>query len=200
MGPISWHIVPGEGATMTRKFYILALGTLGLAAGASAQYVKVDINAPGYGTDVFYGASYDQSTTFTFKAKVRGISTTPSANKNQAADVALLVSPFKMGTTKNGKKTMVFQKDYKNVELGPDWFVKAQSLQLKRNDYIEITGSKMKFGDMELVIAKTVRRGHEVLALHRLSGEPYWYAFRYEAAQQALRQKNRNDIATTPAP
>jgi hypothetical protein len=75
---------------------------------------------------------------------------------------------------------MIFSEAYLSVELGPDWFIQDQATKLHVNDYIDITGSRMIMGGKRVVIAQTVRHVHSVLALRRLSGEPYWYAFRQQ--------------------
>lgn len=183
---------------MTGRFFLSAIGAALVAAGAQAQYVKVDPTTPGYGQDVFYGAAFDNSTVITLKAKVRGVSTTPADKAGQAADVALLVSPFEMAPDRYGKQRMVFLDGYVNVELGPSWFVNAQTLKLHPNDYVEIIGSRMRMGDETVIIAQTVRRGHQVLALHRLTGEPYWYAFKPEPKAQPTKAEEPTTKPETP--
>ena len=165
---------------MKRKLFLLALGTTLLASGALAQYVRVDPKTVGYGTDVFYGSAFDRSTVMTFKAKIKGISKTPGSVPGEAADVALLVAPFAMAPDRYGKARMIFAEGYLSVELGPDWFIQDQATKLHVNDYVEITGSRMIMDGKRVVVAQTIRHGHNVLALRRLAGVPYWYAFRQQ--------------------
>lgn len=176
------------------------LGLVSITATASAQYVKVDVKADGFGKDVFYGAAYDRSHVVTIKAKVRGISRTPGENSDQAGDVALLVSPFEMAVDRYGEDRMVFLEGYLNVELGPDWYVNAQSLKLRPNDYVEITGSKVRLRGETVLIAQTVRRGFDTLALHRASGEPYWYAFKKPTTTAPPASDSTSINDTTPPP
>ena len=161
---------------MKGRLFLLALGTTLLTASALGQYVRVNPKTVGYGTDVFYGSTFDRSTIVTFKAKIKGISKTPASVPSEAVDVALLVAPFAMAPDRYGKDRMIFADGYLNVELGPEWFVADQTAKLHVNDYVEITGSRMIMDGRRVVIAESVRHGHNVLALRRLSSQPYWYA------------------------
>jgi hypothetical protein len=145
------------------------------SSGAFAQYVVLNSKSPGYGTDVAYSSAYDQHTVVRFKAKVKGLSTTPGRIAGEATDKALMVRPFTMVTGKDGKKRFLYDTDLVPVELGPEWFVNDQSTKIKLNDYVEITGSRMVMGGTRVIIAQMVRKGVNVLAVRRMSGEPFWY-------------------------
>jgi len=157
----------------------MAVALVTLVTGAAfGQVVKVDPKKPGFGTDVFYGGAWDRSTVVTFKARIQGISKIPGDLEGQATDQALLVQTFSMAPDRFGAERIVFADGYLTVELGPTWFVEDQSTKLKVNDYVEITGSRMVIDGRRVVMAQTVRHAHNVLALRRLSGTPYWYAFK----------------------
>ncbi len=154
---------------------LIALGTLVLVATSGAQAVKLNTKNPEFGKDVFFAAAYDQHTVVRFKAKVKGFSTTPGRKSGQATESALLVLPFEMGTDNHGKKQYIFAAGYVPVELGPEWFVKDQDVKLKVGDYVEITGSRMVMNGMNVIMAQMIRKGAGVLALRRMSGQPFWY-------------------------
>jgi hypothetical protein len=133
-----------------------------------------------------------------FKAKIRGLSRTPGAKPGEAADMAILVSPFSMANDRYGTPRMVFHEGYVSVELGPEWFVKDQTTKLHVNDYVEITGSRMSMNGRPAIIAQSVRHGHNVLALHRLSGEPYWYALQSQPSDNGASAANDAAAETFP--
>ncbi|MHB8634982.1 MAG: hypothetical protein ACYC96_00755 [Fimbriimonadaceae bacterium] len=191
---------------MNHKLIYVVLGIASFGA-ASAQVVKVNPGVAGYGKDVFYGGAYDRKTAVSVRAKIRGISRTPGSSPNEAADVALLVSPFSMAPDRYGKQRMIFSAGYLNVELGPDWFVNSQTTKLHVNDYVEIIGSRMSIYGKPAIVAQAVRRRHSVLALRRLNGEPYWYALGNPATTGATAPVSGDaqpavDVPTptTPAP
>jgi len=174
---------------MNRCLRLLAFGTAALATGAFSQYVKVNINSPEYGTDVYHGHYFNSKTVTTIKAKIKGISKTPGSRPGEATDVSLLVWKFSMAPDRYGKQRMVFADGFSKIELGPQWFVDDQSTKLHVNDYVEINGSQMSADGVPVLLARTVRHGHDILALRRLSGSPYWYALKPEHDQMLMKQQ-----------
>jgi hypothetical protein len=61
-----------------------------------------------------------------------------------------------------------------DVHLGPTDFVAAQQMTFAKGDQIEVTGSKVKFGDGEAIIAREVKKGDKTLTLRDARGVPKW--------------------------
>jgi hypothetical protein len=61
-----------------------------------------------------------------------------------------------------------------DVHLGPTDFLAAQQMSFAKGDQIEVTGSKVKFGDAEAIIAREVKKGDKTLTLRDAKGVPKW--------------------------
>lgn len=61
-----------------------------------------------------------------------------------------------------------------DVHLGPTDFLAAQQMTFAKGDLIEVTGSKVKFGDAEAIIAREVKKGDKTLTLRDAQGVPKW--------------------------
>jgi len=59
------------------------------------------------------------------------------------------------------------------VHLGPDWFVE-RSMKLAQGDLVEATGSRVQIGGQPVLLARTLKRGAEVLELRDEAGVPRW--------------------------
>lgn len=60
------------------------------------------------------------------------------------------------------------------VHLGPTNFVASQNVSFAKGDAITVTGSKMRFGDSDVIIAREVKKGDSVLTLRDRQGIPKW--------------------------
>lgn len=65
-----------------------------------------------------------------------------------------------------------------DVHIGPKWFLDKQDVQLKKDETVEILGSKIKFESSEVFIAKQITTKNGVLTLRGLSGRPVWAGWR----------------------
>jgi DNA/RNA endonuclease YhcR with UshA esterase domain len=61
-----------------------------------------------------------------------------------------------------------------DVHLGPASFVKAKHFEFAKGDAITVTGSKVKIGGQDVVIAREVTKGGQVLTLRDAKGFPLW--------------------------
>ena len=58
------------------------------------------------------------------------------------------------------------------VVLGPSWYVESKGFKFAQGDQIEVTGSK--FHDKDIIIAREVKKGDQVLVLRNAQGIPEW--------------------------
>jgi len=64
------------------------------------------------------------------------------------------------------------------VHLGPAWFVEKQEVKIVRNDRIEVTGSRVKYGKDCVIIAGTVSKEGKTIVLRDEKGVPKWSGWR----------------------
>lgn len=60
------------------------------------------------------------------------------------------------------------------VHLGPEWYIDSQILQLKADDNVLVTGSKVMYEGDLVIIAKEVIKDGKVLNLRDDYGFPLW--------------------------
>ncbi|HLI30222.1 MAG TPA: hypothetical protein VKV79_03860 [Terriglobia bacterium] len=60
------------------------------------------------------------------------------------------------------------------VHLGPSSYVRGKKFEFAKGDKVEVTGSKVKYQDQEVVIAREVKKGGKVLTLRNAQGIPEW--------------------------
>jgi hypothetical protein len=60
------------------------------------------------------------------------------------------------------------------VHVGPTSYLADQKFTLAKNDEIEVTGSKIKHGNTEVLLAREVKKGGNVLTLRNSQGVPQW--------------------------
>ena len=65
-----------------------------------------------------------------------------------------------------------------SVNLGPSWFIDNQDIQIIRGDNISVTGSKVTYNGDQVIIAKEVIKGDQLLKLRDENGYPLWSGWR----------------------
>ena len=60
------------------------------------------------------------------------------------------------------------------VLLGPSWYVEHQDINLAKGDPIQVGGSRQTLEGKEVIVAKTVARGEQLLRLQGDDGVPLW--------------------------
>lgn len=66
-----------------------------------------------------------------------------------------------------------------SVNLGPSWYIDKQKIQFKKGDKVEVEGSKVALNGQNVVIAREIRKGGQVLNLRDKNGIPQWSGWRY---------------------
>ena len=61
-----------------------------------------------------------------------------------------------------------------DVHVGPSAFLAEKGFALAMGDQIEVTGSKVKYGAADALIAREVKKGGKVLTLRDAKGFPVW--------------------------
>jgi hypothetical protein len=60
------------------------------------------------------------------------------------------------------------------VHLAPAKFVKVYELTFAKGDQLEVTGTKVKFEDVDTIFAREVKRGNDVFVFRDKEGHPVW--------------------------
>lgn len=61
-----------------------------------------------------------------------------------------------------------------DVHLGPTDYWKKNGFELAKGDAIEVTGSKSKVDDVEVLLAREVKKGAKAVTLRDAQGVPAW--------------------------
>lgn len=151
---------------MYARRFITVLMISGLYA-ASAQ---TETNEKSSSADSRHGRNYDPQTTETFSGEVTQIEHVKPSEAMRGRGVHLIVKTESQSV---------------QVDLGPDWFIENQQIQIKLDDKVTVTGSRVTAGDQPVVIAREVRKDGEVLRLRDEIGRPVWAGWRAaESAEQ----------------
>ena len=60
------------------------------------------------------------------------------------------------------------------VEVGPASFLAAKKVTFAKRDVVVVVGSKVKVQDRDVVIAREIKKGDQVLTLRDAKGFPLW--------------------------
>jgi len=88
--------------------------------------------------------------------------------------IAVEVAPSPRGPGGGMHLRLNAKKETVDVALGPERYLKDQSLQIKAGDNIEVRGSRVTIEENPVVIAAEVKRGDESLILRDDNGIPKW--------------------------
>jgi hypothetical protein len=64
--------------------------------------------------------------------------------------------------------------DTLRVHLGPTAFLRDRNIEIKKGDRVDVTGSKVTFGDSQILLAREIRKGDDVWELRDCTGQPLW--------------------------
>jgi hypothetical protein len=60
------------------------------------------------------------------------------------------------------------------VHLGPLWYLENQDVDLKPNDVVDVTGSRIFCVNQDVIMANEVRHGDKTIKLRDPKGHPLW--------------------------
>ena len=124
---------------------------------------------PGKGQGMGQGmgiANYDPSSVTT----VRGAVLEVQEGAMQSGQKGEMKGMGHMGThlvVKTDKESLT-------VLVGPSSFLQEKNFSFAKGDQIEVTGSKVKYGDSDAIIAREIKKGDKVLMLRNEKGVPEW--------------------------
>lgn len=103
------------------------------------------------------GPKYDLSTESKFKGTIEDLKLPPKGSEKEIAHL----------TIKNGD-------DILDIYLCPKSFMDDMGVSFAKGDEIAFTGSKVKAGEAEMVLAREVVKGTDTLVLRDAKGNPVW--------------------------
>jgi hypothetical protein len=104
------------------------------------------------------GRMYDPATETTVKGTVEEVKQIPG-QRGGASGTHLIV--------KTDKETL-------EVHLGPTAFLEKEKFTFAKGDQIQVTGSKVKIGGADALLAREVKKGDKALTLRNAQGIPVW--------------------------
>jgi hypothetical protein len=104
------------------------------------------------------GGNYNPATEVTFSGIVDEVQRIPAPARGPGG-VHLLVR----------SETVVHE-----VHLGPAAYLASKHFDFGKGDAITVTGSKVKMGGQDVVIAREIKKGDQVLTLRDARGFPLW--------------------------
>jgi len=60
------------------------------------------------------------------------------------------------------------------VHVGPSWYLEQQNCEFKKDDHVEVLGSKVKFEGANVLIARQIKTGDKTWTLRDAQGIPAW--------------------------
>jgi hypothetical protein len=71
---------------------------------------------------------------------------------------------------------LVLKTDSENVtvHVGPSSYISAQGFSFAKGDALAVTGSKVKMGDQDVLLAREIKKNGKVLTLRDAQGFPKW--------------------------
>jgi hypothetical protein len=60
------------------------------------------------------------------------------------------------------------------VHVGPSSYISAQGFSFAKGDALEVTGSKVKMGEQDVLLAREIKKDGKVLTLRDAQGFPKW--------------------------
>ena len=103
------------------------------------------------------GPKYDVSTEAKFKGTIEDLKLPPKGSEKQIAYV-----------------TIKTDTDTFEIYLCPKSFIDDMGVSFAKGDEIAFTGSKVKAGDADMVLAREVIKGTDTLVLRDNKGNPVW--------------------------
>jgi hypothetical protein len=61
-----------------------------------------------------------------------------------------------------------------DVHVGPSWFLTQNQFSFAKGDQVEVTGSKVKVGTADTLLAREVKKEGKALVLRNPQGIPQW--------------------------
>jgi len=61
-----------------------------------------------------------------------------------------------------------------DVHIGPTWYVASKNVEFAKGDALTVVGSSATLGGKNVIIAREVKRGDQVLILRDAKGVPLW--------------------------
>ena len=133
-----------------RVFLFLSISVFLIASAGAQKAAKPAAPKPN-------APKYDLQTETKIKGTIEEVKLPPKGSEKQIAH--LLV--------KDGTDTV-------DVYLCPKTFMDDMGMDFSKGDEISLTGSKIKQGDADLVLAREVVKGNNTFALRDAKGEPVW--------------------------
>jgi hypothetical protein len=65
-------------------------------------------------------------------------------------------------------------KETLDVHVGPSWYLTQQKINFAKGDQVEVTGSRIKWGNNDALLAREVKKSGQTIMLRNSQGIPAW--------------------------
>jgi hypothetical protein len=137
----------------TSKHVVIAIALFSLSTLVSAQAAARQDVGRRRG-----GGNYNTATEVTFNGIVDEVQQIPAPAKGRGGLHLMVRSDAGM----------------QEVHLGPAAYVASKHFELTKGEAIVVTGSRVKLGGQDVVIAREIKKGDQVLTLRNPKGFPLW--------------------------
>jgi hypothetical protein len=151
-----------EGSMKTSNYLWMAalLIILPGRAGATEPFRVLWRGTGGWGNKSAYCALFDTKTIQTVRGVVVSVdSVTPMPGMRPGIELQLKTDKWLIP-----------------IHLGPLWYLENQDIDIKPNDTVEVTGSKIFCEGQQVIAATEVRHGNKTIKLRDSQGKPLWVA------------------------
>jgi hypothetical protein len=100
---------------------------------------------------------YDPATVVTLKGSVEAVKEVPGPGRSTGLHLSL----------KTDNETI-------DVHAGPSWYLTQNNIKFAKGDQIEVTGSKVKFGETDALLAREIKTADKTITLRNAQGIPVW--------------------------
>jgi hypothetical protein len=103
------------------------------------------------------GGNYNVSTETTLMGTVDNVATIASERRGGGQHITLITASGPI-----------------EVHVGPAWYVSSKHVTFTKGDQVTVVGSKVTMDSRDVMLAREIRKGDQVLKLRDASGVPLW--------------------------
>lgn len=100
---------------------------------------------------------YDSETEVTVRGVVEEIKEVPGPGRSTGTHLFLKTNETHM-----------------EIHVGPSWYLKQQKCVIAKGDQVEVTGSKVKLQEKEVLLARELKKSGNTWTLRNAQGVPLW--------------------------
>lgn len=117
------------------------------------------------------GPAYDAKSEATFKGTVLNVKSGRSVlywfSRIHTLGLGHMPAPEQQFLLKTDTETV-------GIQLGPTAFLAENKVEIRKDDAVEVTGSRVAIGESQVVLAREIQKGDNAWTLRDVTGQPVW--------------------------